>query len=180
MWPTVKFWGIMKKTTTTVRNILALVIFEVIMITATILRIAYAGPPTRAHDSERPTVVPLPTSLPIPPKVTPVMIPTTVVKYADLGAHIQLNGVALTTTATNLKAVVQWQAGSGEWYDVEGWQTTTPTDSIVWWVAPKDFGKGPFRWAVYQNEAGRPTQISKSFWLPTSAGEWVFVTLESA
>ena len=169
----------MKKSTATARNILTLAILGMFIVTATVLNgVAYASQLAQPHDAARPTVVPLPTHLPTPPGETHGIPPTTVVKVADPGAHIQLDGVALKLPSANMKAVVQWQALSGEWYDVEGWQTAVPTDSIQWWVAPKDFGKGPFRWAVYKNNnAGKPDQISKPFWLPKSAGDWEFVAI---
>ena len=47
-------------------------------------------------------------------------------------------------------SVVQWQDEQGTWHDVGGWTGAVTTGSIMWWVEEKDFGKGPFRWAVYQ------------------------------
>ena len=67
--------------------------------------------------------------------------------------------------------VVQWQATEGDWRDVEGWRGTP--DEIIggvgketWWVSEDGFGRGPFRWAVYQGEEGRLLGRSGSFYLP--------------
>ena len=49
----------------------------------------------------------------------------------------------------------------------------------MWWLAPDLFGKGPFRWLVYQGEGGKLLATSDSFYLPDAAREklWVEVSL---
>jgi len=79
-----------------------------------------------------------------------------------------------------LWTVVQWQDGSGDWHDVEGWQGTL--DDIqneigykVWWVAKSGLGTGPFRWLVYQSKGGRLLATSEPFYLPGFKGGTVMV-----
>jgi hypothetical protein len=63
--------------------------------------------------------------------------------------------------------VVQWRDALGEWHDVEGWQAMLDdADSKRWWVAPKDFGAGPFRWQVLTAPAGEMLLLSEVFMLP--------------
>ncbi|NJN98858.1 MAG: hypothetical protein HC875_34575 [Anaerolineales bacterium] len=62
-------------------------------------------------------------------------------------------------------AVVQWQDSAGGWHDVEGWRGTL-SDSSRWWVHPKDFGTGPFRWVVSGGPGGAELESSEPFNLP--------------
>ena len=83
-----------------------------------------------------------------------------------------------------LWTVVQWQDSLGNWRDVEGWQGTFDEfdhdedrdvceGKKVWWVAPPDFGKEPFRWVIYRGSRGKLLAQSGSFYLPNSASEGV-------
>jgi hypothetical protein len=50
----------------------------------------------------------------------------------------------------------------------------------MWWLAADLFGKGPFRWLVYQSTRGEKLlAASESFYLPGAEGEklWVEVLL---
>jgi len=69
----------------------------------------------------------------------------------------------------------QWQDLSGGWHDVAGWRGHV-ADSSRWWVHPKDFGAGPFRWLVTQGAGGPPAGPSAPFTLPGGAGQVVRVT----
>jgi len=91
------------------------------------------------------------------------------------GAYIEL---APSPGRAGLWAGVQWQNEAGHWYDVEGWQGTLPGSSR-WWVAPQDFGTGPFRWVIYADRGGPVLGTSAPFSLPHAAGEtmWVPVNL---
>ena len=75
----------------------------------------------------------------------------------------------------NLWTVVQWQHPDGPWRDVEGWQGQPDGVTIIggqpvgkkkWWVSKTDFGKGPFRWIVYDTPGGRRLAQSGPFHLP--------------
>ena len=63
---------------------------------------------------------------------------------------------------------------------MDGWQGTLDEgDQKMRWLAPDLFGKGPFRWLVYQGERGKLVATSDSFYLPYAEGEklWVEVSL---
>ena len=94
------------------------------------------------------------------------------------GAYIILHAAQGATTG--VWTVVQWQDSAGGWHDVEGWRGTLDGHDIKsWWVHPKDFGTGPFRWLVSQGEGGKLLATSDSFYLPDTEGEtlWVEVSL---
>jgi len=77
--------------------------------------------------------------------------------------------------------VVQWQDTSpaAAWHDVDGWRGQMAGGSVCWSVAYKDFGSGPFRWAVLAPAtAGAPLSVSRPFTLPAQAGEVLSVTVE--
>jgi len=85
------------------------------------------------------------------------------------GAHIVLH---VPSAPAGVWTIVQWRDSAGGWHDIDGWQGTLDEgDQKMWWLAPDLFGKGPFRWLVYQGERGRLLATSDSFYLPDSAGE---------
>jgi hypothetical protein len=90
------------------------------------------------------------------------------------GAHIELRA----SEAVGLRAVVQWQSGDGAWHDVDGWRSALEDEPIEWWVAPEDFGKGPFRWVAYREGSGAPQLGSPPFRLPNNHQDRTIVTLE--
>jgi len=94
------------------------------------------------------------------------------------GAYIRLRAGA--AGGAPLWTVVQWQDKAGNWRDVEGWRGYTQSGEKKWWVAPKDFGKGTFRWAVYADE--KETVLlgaSAPFSLPLAAGQEMTVSVNS-
>jgi uncharacterized repeat protein (TIGR01451 family) len=95
--------------------------------------------------------------------------------YAPLGSHVAL---LVDSAQVGLWAVVQWQDGAGNWHDVEGWQGELEDGAQDWWVASRDFGAGPFRWVVYQDQ-GKSTVLAESqaFELPSGPDESVRVSL---
>jgi len=77
-------------------------------------------------------------------------------------------------------AGVQWQDEAGTWRAVEGWQgSLSPDGSRRWWVAARDFGRGPFRWVVMTGPGGAVVATSAPFDLPTQANQTVLVTAPS-
>ena len=72
-------------------------------------------------------------------------------------------------------AVVQWQDGLGEWHDVDGWRGEMEEKRVTWFVAPKDFDTGPFRWVVYRFADGKVLATSESFDLPSGNGHVIRV-----
>ena len=81
------------------------------------------------------------------------------------GAQITLSG-----GVSGGWAVVQWLGSDGNWHDVEGWRASYG-GSLTWYVAGKDFGTGPFRWAVYDQPGGTIISQSESFNLPSEANQ---------
>jgi hypothetical protein len=90
-----------------------------------------------------------------------------------VGAYIELVGSDVPAGAWG---VVQWQDSAGGWHNVEGWQGLM-VNSSRWWVHPKDFGTGPFRWAVLNAPGGAVLKVSEPFQLPTGANETTLVTV---
>ena len=89
------------------------------------------------------------------------------------GAYIEL---AAPDVPAGAWATVQWQDSSGGWHDVEGWQGWK-YNSSRWWVHPRDFSSGPFRWVVAQGPGGPVARSSAPFTLPGEAGQGVRVTV---
>lgn len=87
-----------------------------------------------------------------------------------VGAYIELH---LSNPADGAWTVVQWQDNAGDWQDVEGWQGSPNSDRQRWWVATRDFGRGPFRWIVTQGPDGTLLGTSQPFQLPTKANQVV-------
>jgi hypothetical protein len=104
--------------------------------------------------------------LQLPPRPpTPTAEPVS----GGLWGAIQLQAVQ---PQMNAWIVVEWQDAQGGWHTVIGWQGGF--DSIsngiglkTWWVAPADWGKGPFRWQVYRSKGGKVLATSAPFDLPT-------------
>lgn len=95
-------------------------------------------------------------------------------KDAPAGAYIELQ---LQPAQTGLWTVVQWQDSAGGWHNVDGWQGPPEGSGRQWWVEAKDFGKGPFRWAVTRGPGGALVGVSAPFNLPAGAGQRVMVTV---
>ena len=73
----------------------------------------------------------------------------------------------VTPPMADLWSVVQWQDATGAWHSVENWQgPLNGGGQIRWWVAEKDYGSGPFRWAVFDAPDGNLLGASDNFFLP--------------
>jgi hypothetical protein len=112
----------------------------------------------------------------LPPRPTPVLPPASTSSsrsQESVGGYIDLY---IPSAPAELWTVVQWQDSLGNWHDVEGWRGTPDEGhNKVWWVARADFGKGPFRWVIYENQEGELLAKSETFYLPDSAGKTVRV-----
>ncbi|GAB4451869.1 MAG: hypothetical protein Kow0031_34420 [Anaerolineae bacterium] len=93
------------------------------------------------------------------------------------GAHIELQADTLPATGWS---VVEWQDANGDWQLVEGWQATLTGAAIRWWVHPKDFGTGPFRWAILDAPGGKLIAASEPFTLPRFPNETLPVSASPA
>jgi len=77
--------------------------------------------------------------------------------------------------------VVEWGNDEDGWHVVEGWQgELDAAETKTWWVLPKDFDTGPFRWVVYTRRGGVIWGISAAFRLPASADQPVQVVVTAA
>lgn len=92
-----------------------------------------------------------------------------------VGAHIELH---VQPAHGQLWAAVQWEDSTGTWNDVEGWRGELDPDGTQrWWVAPKDFGTGPFQWIILSGPNGKLLTASSPFYLPTLANDVVQVAV---
>jgi hypothetical protein len=111
----------------------------------------------------------------LPPRETPTPVPSGAAKEDDapVGARIELRATGALAGAW---AGVQWQDSAGGWRDVEGWQGSLTVDGCQsWWVAARDFGRGPFRWVVSEGPGGTLLASSGPFNLPGASGEVLVV-----
>jgi len=81
---------------------------------------------------------------------------------------------------------VEWQDGFGNWQPVMGWQgmadtvDTAGTLTKQFGVYQRNYGQGPFRWAVYNSALGGTLlAVSPSFNLPTTNGQVMTMDLSA-
>ena len=91
-----------------------------------------------------------------------------------VGAYIELH---MQGPSAGVWSVVQWQDANGDWQNVEGWQGVVDNGYRRWWVAAKDFGKGPFRWVVFNSPGGLLIATSNPFNLPVLPNNVVYVSV---
>lgn len=113
----------------------------------------------------------------LPPRATPPATPTPLPEQGAglVGATIELRPTSPLPGAS--WSVVQWQDAQGGWHDVEGWRGTLEHNRQRWWVAPKDFNTGPFRWQLYGSRGGTLLASSAPFNLPATHGQLLIITL---
>jgi hypothetical protein len=95
------------------------------------------------------------------------------------GAGIELR---VPAARSDWWTVVQWQDAQKNWNTVTGWQGSfdeikSGVGSKLWWVAPADLGKGPFRWAIYSAKGGQLLAASEDFNLPARSKTKTVVTV---
>ncbi len=121
----------------------------------------------------------LPPRPPRPPHITPTPAPVSQISNVSAvdGGFIRL---AIAVPKPALSAVVQWQDSTGKWHNVNGWRSNLAHISVRWWVNPGDFGKGPFRWVVYEQSQENIIAVSDMFFLPESEQHVVnvYITLQ--
>lgn len=115
-------------------------------------------------------------SLALPPRPTAVPTATPVPPLAESrGSVIRL---VADTVFTSAWASVEWQDAAGNWHVVTGWQGTLEADQTkTWWVAEVDWGKGPFRWVLYDQRGGQSLGHSVAFHLPANHRQVVEIKL---
>lgn len=122
-----------------------------------------------------------------PPTVTPVVdpiidptatpVPQVVQDNANTnGGFIRLQ---IDGAKSGIWTEVQWLAGDGNWYTVDGWRGQLLADStVVWYVSPELLGAGAwFRWRVFDGEGGQLLTTSDAFKLPGASMQTVAVSL---
>ncbi len=119
-----------------------------------------------------------PTAKAAPPPARPTLTPTPYAAPArSVGSYIELR---VPTDNIGLWTVVQWQDPQGAWHDVETWrgildEINNHKGDKLWWVYARDYGKGPFRWVVYDRPGGQVLAASQSFNLPGAPNQHVIV-----
>lgn len=134
----------------------------------------------------------------LPPRITPsptltltpilTLTPTPQVVTTSPGADsstleliVKASGQAMSQyNWKTLWTVVQWQDANAAWHDVEGWRDVLDTldatgGSKHWSVPDSLFGRGPFRWLVYDRDGGALLATSATYQLPASGGQTVRV-----
>ncbi len=106
----------------------------------------------------------------LPPRPEPTNTPIPQIQSSPDGALIELQYDGIYVGPQGVWTVVEWQdTKTTKWHEVEGWQGTVELDGTqVWWVAPDDLGKGPFRWVIYDSKDGDALQTSDEFELPAN------------
>lgn len=137
----------------TLRSVLAKILVF-LAISATLLVVSV---PVGAFPPRPPRVFPAPTTVPTPEVNT---------SFSTVdGGFIRLR---LSTANPTLSAVVQWQDANGNWHSVSGWRSELSEELVKWEVNPNDFGKGPFRWMIYERSQNNVIAVSDNFFLPAS------------
>ena len=106
------------------------------------------------------------------PELTPTPHPaTTPVSPVASSQSSQSAAIILTLSdpAPAYWTSVQWLDEEDEWQDVSGWQSGfNENGMVVWAVAAKDYGTGPYRWVIYTEEDGTVYSTTDLFYLPES------------
>ena len=106
-------------------------------------------------------------------------IPSNLLSGSFIEMHLlQVSG--LPTGPDGIWTVVEWQEPlTKQWHTVEGWQGTVELDGRQqWWVAPADYGTGPFRWLAFEERGVEWLGLSDNFDLPASSNEVVVVQMK--
>ncbi|MCB8966751.1 MAG: hypothetical protein R3E31_29535 [Chloroflexota bacterium] len=119
-----------------------------------------------------------PVASPVPgeePTATP--IPQVVQENVHVAGgfiHLQVDG-----GKTNMWTEVQWLAGDGNWYTVDGWRgNVLPDNSVVWYVGTDQIGATAwFRWNLFDYEGGQLLATSDAFKLPGATMQTITVPL---
>ena len=118
-----------------------------------------APTPTRATIAQVPTVdgpggVPTATSTPVP-------------VAASTGNRGSLIVLQTSSGDDDDWVTMDWLAGDGNWYEVDGWRGHIHHGQVIWWVAPENLGDGMYRWVVYDDESKETLhKMSEPFMLP--------------
>lgn len=94
----------------------------------------------------------------------------------EVGGHIELS---LDSFNIRYWTEVEWQDSAGQWHIVDGWRGCSTNQGFTrWFVETTDFGKGPFRWQVYNLSDKGLVASSRDFYLPRKQFETVMVEID--
>ena len=101
---------------------------------------------------------------------------------------IDTGAIALTVVnaPANARVGVQWSDPSGsQWTDIASWSglLTQTEGRMAYWVAAEDYGTGPYRWVVYDqdpSQGGKVWGVSEVFNFPRQAGDWVWSVVKGS
>ncbi|MEJ5309993.1 MAG: hypothetical protein WHX52_09490 [Anaerolineae bacterium] len=99
---------------------------------------------------------------------------------ASIALHVHFSRVEQAYRWQELRTVVEWQDGLGNWHKVEGWQgaldeVVEGVGRKVWWISRANLGTGPFRWTVYRDSSGKRPVYSEAFRMPDAVGQLAIV-----
>ncbi len=105
----------------------------------------------------------------VPPIDDPIADPTATPEPAGASQHDRGSLIMLQTSSADADdwVTMEWLAGDGNWYEVDGWRGHIHNGQLIWWVAPEDLGDGQFRWVVYSDDSqSNLLKRSDAFYLP--------------
>ncbi len=89
-------------------------------------------------------------------------------------------GVQVSSAKKGYWTVVQWQDPEGNWHNSDAWQGELDGNKQkLWWVAESDFGRGPFRWVIYESHEGVELVRSSPFYLPGGPSEAIMIEIRN-
>lgn len=112
---------------------------------------------------------------PPPPYLPPTPAPSPAQRHSA-GAYVRLivaPGTPGEAAPAAIWTVVQWEDEAGAWHDVDGWcghLDDARVGTKTWWVSAADYGRGPFRWVVLEDQDGPMQAASAPFDLPSGTG----------
>ncbi len=105
----------------------------------------------------------------VPPIEDPIADPTATPEPASASTGDRGSLIILETSSADADdwVTIEWLAGDGNWYEVDGWRGHIHHGQLIWWVAPENLGDGQFRWVVYNNDSqSQLLKRSDPFYLP--------------
>lgn len=107
----------------------------------------------------------------VPPIDDPIatVAPTDTPEPASASTRDRGSLIVLQTSSGDADdwVTIEWLAGDGNWYEVDGWRGNIHNGQVIWWVAPENLGDGMFKWVVYSDESQAVRlRTSDPFYLP--------------
>ncbi|MEM8857550.1 MAG: hypothetical protein AAGD96_04475 [Chloroflexota bacterium] len=120
----------------------------------------------------------IPTRTPAPGETIPTRTPSpenSADSKADAPSRSGDQGSQIVLQSASADAddwvTVEWLAGDGQWYEVDGWRGNIHNGELIWWVSDANLGQGMFRWVVYADQSQAAINAtSEPFRLPETKG----------